>query len=343
MKMSERSEKNRPDDILAWQVLLSSGTATVEDHHDFKAWLEVSSENRAAYEEVQHVFRVYDALWADEQAPEEMFDVGDAVHASAPPYKLTRWFVPVAIAACLLLVVGGATLFSFLNVPKAPYVAETTAVGEQRALLLADGSTVYLNTDTKIEYSLSDSQRNVKVLNGEAFFEIAKDPAAPFTVVAGSRGVRVIGTAFNVRFINGVADVTVTEGAVGLTDPEQNARTQPAVRLEAGMAATYTASSIKVQPNIELEAVKAWRYKKLFYQNASLSHVVRDLNRYFSSEFKTVGEAAENLRVTLILNLEEEEILLNTLSKQLPIRIQNGKNNTRIISVLPENSISVPE
>src|SRR3546814_2159233 len=89
-----------------------------------------------------------------------------------------------------------------------------TSVGEIRRVPLADGSIAAINTASTIEVKLDDAVRHVRVEQGEAWFQVAKDKQRPFVVAAGRARVRAVGTAFSVRRRAGGADILVTEGEV---------------------------------------------------------------------------------------------------------------------------------
>lgn len=96
-------------------------------------------------------------------------------------------------------------------------VAYSTAVGQQRTLELPDGSKLYLNTNSQVKVDFSEGYRNIKLLQGEVYFEVAKDQSRPFRVYAGRGRVQAVGTAFTVLFQdNQDVDVVVSEGSVSL-------------------------------------------------------------------------------------------------------------------------------
>lgn len=92
----------------------------------------------------------------------------------------------------------------------------TTKIGENKSHIMPDGSTLWLNSSTKIEVYYSDAFRRIKLLTGEAHFEVAKDASRPFEVYANDRLVRAIGTAFSVHKVDGNIEVIVSEGTVEL-------------------------------------------------------------------------------------------------------------------------------
>ena len=119
-----------------------------------------------------------------------------------------------AVAAALLLVVGGFIyLRAFLPATPEPvrYTSETT-IGGRSVTRLADGSTVTLNTDTRIDIQYDRKRRGITLMRGQALFEVVEDER-PFEVIAGNRRIVALGTAFDVRMRpdNGV-QVTLLEG-----------------------------------------------------------------------------------------------------------------------------------
>ena len=91
-------------------------------------------------------------------------------------------------------------------------------MGEQRQLELPDGSVIYLNTNSQVQIDYTATTRNILLLQGEAHFDVAKNPGRPFNVYAGGGLVQAVGTAFTVFFKDDEAiDVTVTEGKVALS------------------------------------------------------------------------------------------------------------------------------
>ncbi len=129
---------------------------------------------------------------------------------SAPPrMRLALW----ATAAALLLATGSAGSWWWF----AEANTYVTSVGEQRSTKLADGSFIFLNTDSKVEVNFSDKARAVRLVRGEALFVVERDSARPFTVSAGNAVVRAIGTEFNVLRRADGADVAVVEGTVQVT------------------------------------------------------------------------------------------------------------------------------
>jgi len=155
-----------------------------------------------------------------------------------------------------------------------------TGVGEVRRVPLEDGSAVAINTASAVEVAFQRGQRTVRLREGEAWFQVARDVQRPFVVEAGAVRVRAVGTAFSVRRRANGADVLVTEGVVEVW--AEGATRAPA-RLRAGQGAFIDASAV-VRPAVAApEAVDRkleWRYGKIDLAGETLSEAVADFNRY---------------------------------------------------------------
>jgi transmembrane sensor len=117
----------------------------------------------------------------------------------------------VAIAASALVILGGTLTMLELSAP-----VYTTALGEQRSIQFEDGSTVELNSRSKIRVKYSKQERDVELIEGQALFHVAHDTARPFIVAVGATRVRAVGTQFDVYKKSNGTVVTVVEGRVAV-------------------------------------------------------------------------------------------------------------------------------
>jgi len=193
--------------------------------------------------------------------------------------------------------------------------AFATDVGEQRAVMLDDGSRMLLNTDTRVRVSFDDRQRTVNVRSGEAIFEVAKDPQRPFVVRVSGSEVVAVGTAFAVRYgapsASRPSELTVTliEGQVSVRPaPDVGADAvapEKAISMKAGerlrldhvAGSAGTAPPALDRPNVE--QVTAWKRSEAVFDGTALQDAVAEMNRYSRTPIVLVdGLGDSTLRVS---------------------------------------------
>lgn len=174
--------------------------------------------------------------------------------------------------------------------------AYSTGVGEQRLIVLADGSRMTLNTSTDVRTKLTDTLRAVTVERGEALFEVAKDPSRPFVVSVSDARVVATGTAFLVRSTplertGGGFGVTLLEGQVivqRLGGAVQSALTDtvvmtPGDRLRVGQASVENRRPAAAGAHVDrpsLDEVLAWKRGVAVLNDVSLADAIAEMNRY---------------------------------------------------------------
>ena len=278
--------------------------------------------------------------------------------------------------AALGMMVMSATITAalFLTGDDAPpAVAENhvyeTGVGQQSTVVLPDGSSVILNTSSRINVNYDSRYRNVYLSQGEALFSVAKLANVPFRVYAGSERVEALGTAFSVRLDHQFVKVIVTEGRVSLAsaatsqpenaDPAARAGSHPAVpgpaprahsgdafrpvgRLGAGEAATIYAnaepntiaepavSAIESFTSAELERQLAWSDGILLFSGDTLGSVAKEVSRYTTLRIEIPDAELRNLRVGGRLPIGETEAMLAALEANFNIEVLRP-NRERVI------------
>jgi ferric-dicitrate binding protein FerR (iron transport regulator) len=244
------------------------------------------------------------------------------VHLGTKPF--TTWIRRVAA----ILVLGFAAYFIYQQVTKEVYLTKTTT-DHIDSLLLADGSKIYLAANTSFSYpqKMNGKTRQVNLINGEAFFKVAKDSLRPFTVVLNNAKVTVLGTSFNIHNTPRSVDLTVNSGKVAFEAVSGNDK----AILTAGMGLNYNVSTNNI---IRFSSVNHndnyWLNKELIFVNASLQQVFASLeNCYgvtikvrnsikfkhkFNAEFKntSIQEVLEVLKATypIELSLKDREIIV---------------------------------
>jgi ferric-dicitrate binding protein FerR (iron transport regulator) len=274
---------------------------------DAAAWLsgEESAGNDAARLLISEDSEIM-KKWNDLKYPDnEVIDVDKAWDRLNRRIEIERQVIPMQrgtflrtfarIAAMVIIVAGlGWMLFEVA----APEKMTVISAGDQKNLevLLADGSKVFLNRNSRLTYpkEFRSSKRKVS-LRGEAFFDIAPDAQRPFIIDAGKANVRVLGTSFNVITDNDnhEVEVYVTTGTVMLTSNDG----LQSVILEPRFVGMVSDSGSSREPNTNANYL-SWHTDMLVYDGERLEVVFSDLKRTFDIDIKAADPAINDYRLT---------------------------------------------
>jgi transmembrane sensor len=170
-----------------------------------------------------------------------------------------------------------------------------TATGQHRRFAMNDGSQIELNTHSRAIVRYAPAQRDIVLVDGEGYFEVAKDRNRPFTVIAGNTSVRAVGTRFSVqRRADGRVDVIVSEGVVQVT--QQALHAQVAAN-EALAAADGKLAVTKVNPE-KIARLMAWQQGRVDFDATPLSAALAEMNRYAATPMTAGDAGAAAVRVS---------------------------------------------
>jgi transmembrane sensor len=309
-----------------WFARINADDVSTEDRARFEAWLRAHSCNLKAYDELV-------ATWNElvKSGPlVRAVSFGQAINAAAVrPDSRRRWLAGALAAAVGVIVIGLAWSLYEQNEDS----RFQTAIGEQLAVMLPDGSSFNLNTNSRVEVDYSKRSRVIHLQHGEAYFNVAHDTQRPFWVHAGDRWVRAVGTAFNVYVKPSGVQVTVSEGTVKVVDATGDA-SPPSDSSYARSAGAVTAGEqadarghvdvIHALNPAQLSRLLAWRKSSLYFQDEPLGSVVGELMRYTPLEIEIADDSLRQLPVggTFQTSPEGAEALLKMLQDGFGARIR---------------------
>lgn len=298
--LHDRTAKTADEQALDWFVLRDRGAMSPQDEAEFEAWLARHPGHRRAYGDALR-------LWNE---------LGEVISRSPEPRARPTWFQYAAAAAAAGIAVVGALVL--LDVPMRLAADVRSATGEIATRTLPDGSIVTLNTDSAITVHYTPEQRRVSLLRGEAFFQVAHDPARPFVVESELGEARALGTAFVVWRDEDRTIVTVIERRVAVAYPAGDGAV---VTLSPGQRVGYDAASgIGPIEAVDAEATSAWRRGKLTIVDEPLGAVIDDLNRYHTGYIRIVDSSVRDRRVSGVFDLHEPAAAINALERSLELR-----------------------
>jgi transmembrane sensor len=274
-----------------WLVRLDSEEPlSSQESEALRAWIESAPAHKAELTRIS-------SFWGSANVLTELA-VPLAARAAHEHRSSSRAGV-LAAAACVVLAVA-ASWFVLR-----PFGTDTgsfgTAIGQQRLLELADGSSVQLNTDTQVQVSYDRDARRIRLLRGEALFTVAHDSSRPFEVSASGGVVRALGTAFSVRLDGDNISVAVTRGSVEVTSPEAATAATGRGILQAGDVTTFATREGEIDvehlPEQELRRRLAWQDGYLVFAGEPLSAVVEEVNRYSPTPLRIASPGIETLTI----------------------------------------------
>lgn len=327
-----KSAKHLETIAAAWLARRDGEQWSAADAAELEAWLGAATAHRVAFLRVQSVWQRSNRLKAlgaglpagTLPAPgtwdhSRFFDQRASAAAAEPVSKRRRFALfarPQALAAVLLLAValGSAWLL------RPAGLAYRTSIGGLASVPLADGSKVTLNTDTSIRVIETAAERSIELQAGEAFFEVAKDPARPFVVHAGGKRVIAVGTQFSVRHDRGGLDVIVAEGQVRIADSSK-AKAVPDIKLAAGEIARLRDDEALVSqaslPRVQ-EAL-SWRQGFLVFHDTTLATAAAEFNRYNTRKILIPDPQTAAIRIGGNFRVANIEGFVRLLEDSFPI------------------------
>jgi transmembrane sensor len=343
-----------------WLVELNSEAADPGLQKRFQAWLRTSPEHVRAYLELVAIWESgaemplesevsvetliaagrtpdnvvalrtgTDSPWKPTATPPTVAPTRDSPDARAPPRSgkvrgggaRRRWLavaVPVFVTA-----LGALAWLSFTRDP-----TYETGVGQQESFELPDGSTIELNARSKVRVHLSEHQRRVELLEGQALFRVAKDPGRPFVVESDRTRIRAVGTEFDVSRRNSATTVTVLEGRVALSEQsapislqESAAARASLLVLDAGQQVTVTAQTEPKPKRADVAAATAWTQRRLVFDASTLAEVIEEFNRYNTRRLVLRDASLARFPISGSFSSTDPSSLLHFLEMQPGIRV----------------------
>ena len=282
------------------------------DRKAFAAWQSEPAHARAYAE--------FEQLWADLAQLQQLNKP-----TPLPVRKTSVWRPALAVAAALVC----ALLTSNLGAPRELFHAQVAAHAKgMRTLHLPDGSTLYVNANTRLRLDFNSHQRVVHLDQGQLYIEVAPDKERPLFVQAGEANVRVVGTGFDVRRSKQQLVVSVAHGQVAF---DANAKV-PATLLGAQQRATFSyAKGTLQQQTLEAGEVADWRGGHVSFRNRELASLMDELSLYRPQAPLLVDSAVAQLKVSGNLDVNDPDALLNALPALLPVKtVALADGNIRI-------------
>ena len=355
-----------------WLIRLDGDTQlTTDEINQLRDWLNRSPLHR---EELSNLLNFYNKM---NVLTELSVPIGNPLSdkpkpSAVPPKGSSRFgtlFGQKALGLAMAVLAVSVVILLFLSNQHDSNLSHSglyaTAIGEQTSVELPDGSVMQLNTNSQVNVKYDQGARNIKLIRGEAYFKVSRDPQRPFSVYAGKGRVEAIGTEFSVRLFENNIDVTVAEGRVmlvALEEPAGNEIMPEAVDaipenynettlgiLDAGQSTTIRAvitsednapeKSIELVQEMDEEEVYqrlSWRDGLLIFSGDPLEEVIREISRYSPVTIEILDPRLKTIRIGGQFRVGDVEAMLASLETNFKIRIIRLRQNHIQIATVEE-------
>lgn len=303
------------EEAAAWVVRLSEGGPDVRAALD--AWRDRSPEHAHAFDAA---FSAWNLLGEHATSPELLARRRDALHRARAAGR-RRWTGPgidrramaAGIAAAIVAPAAGIAWWRLRGAPEQVYA---TGHGEQRTILLADGSRLSMDALTSVRVAFSRDLRAIELVRGRMNVEVAKDPGRPLRVRAGGPTVTALGTIFTVERTTPAVVVTLVEGSVAVGRVRgQSLRLQPGQELTLMQSGRAT-----LREHVDTEQALAWREGKLIFDDEPLASAATRMNNYGARRIVVEG-GAQGLRISGVFRAGDVEAFVGAVESYFPIDV----------------------
>ena len=325
-----------------WRERMETSAWSAADEAELEVWLQADERHARAFGRMGEVFSFFEQ---NANSP-ELIGARRALLGRVQRQARGRWLgwgglesvgrrrIAAGLAAAIVLAGAGAWPLTQQG------EVYRTGVGERRIVALKDGSVLSLDALSRVTVRYSKGARKLTLRKGQARFDVAHDPARPFSVTARDRTVVATGTAFNIDLLKPEVRVTLIEGRVlilrntsSLLGPAAPAKP---VELRAGEA--LVAPADRPQASIEtadLQQVTAWQEGKLVFRREPLADAVERINRYTDRKITIADARAGSVLVSGVFNTGDVTAFLEAVNGVLPVRVTEGAGGIVLRSLDP--------
>jgi transmembrane sensor len=292
-----------------WYAKLASGEADNIEIQSWELWKASHEDNQRAWQQLEDV---------NQQFKQILPKIG--LKTLSLPVNNSRRFALKQMA--VFVVAGTAGYFTYQEQPWRELVADyKTAVGENREVVLADGTSMYLNTNSAVKIHFSEQERLIELIKGEVLIETGHEESVnyrPFIVSTQHGFATAMGTRFIVRDHEQYTKVSVFEGAVRINPKDNQVKT---VILQAGESVEFTAGKVS-SPTKAKSTESAWAKGVLAVYAIPLGEFVTELARYRKGILRCDPTIA-HLLISGSFPTQDTDAVLEKLTRTLPVKIES--------------------
>jgi len=330
------SENNQGNNFSAEIVRIisrySKHISTEDEQRILLEWLKSSDENKRFFTNFMANMSLHEAI-SDRNLRDDSEKMLSRLNSRIDAEERTSgnlwklkfgWKFAVGVAAALLIgvfLLKNSKLPIFNRIPM-EVVQNTTA--EVKPLTLDDGSKVWLKPHSLISYNVSGVQsKRILKLQGEAYFDIARDEQRPFTVQTANIGIRVLGTAFTVISAESRTEVVLERGSIRILSPKGESM----VTLSPNQKATFksTTGDINIEP-VYAASYITQQYNLIAMYDATLSQIINNIQSRFGVTIKYEPDNSGKQYNLSYLRTDSLETVMSIVEYMTGVKYQINKN-----------------
>ncbi|MDM9623000.1 hypothetical protein A6U87_07455 [Rhizobium sp. AC44/96] len=321
MTESQNEKPDLAEQALHWIVRLHSGTARDGDVTEYEAWQQESTAHADAAREAEQLWSVMGKLFVDRNS--------GRVLAAPPPASGISRRGALSLLLCLGAIGTSGALWSsgVLGRLTADYTTETAS---PELITLPDGSRVYMNARSALDVDFTEQMRRVRLLAGQAYFEVTSNAARPFEVMVDDTSFRALGTAFDIA-----RDLPEARAELSVTHHSVRVRSSLGETLdvqEGEILRVDRQGHIGQATKSDVSTFAAWRDGQYIAERRSLEEVVAALSAWHRGFIVITDAKLKQLKINAVLDLRDANGSLDALQGGLPLRVRHVSNYFTVIS-----------
>ena len=347
--MSPEDDKN--SQVAQWLAKLDRGDLTKTEREEFSAWIAKEPSNITKLQNTT-------AFWYGLNEPFRQTIAQILPNTALSRHKKMGWTSGLAFSARFKPIMVASICFGFVGISAVSFIANTrtqktvvannnqfysTSIGKVRVVALSDGSTIHLNTNTVIDQVYSKEERGIKLISGEAIFDVHHDEARSFKVYTSDGVIRAVGTRFAVHIGPMGVKVSVTDGRVILETPtglgadKSGASILASIPIivskgEVAQMAHEATRATRQVPAEDITEQLAWAHGQLVFHSKDLQYVVDEISRYTSVRINIINEDIKTEKITGILQIGDVNVMLEGIEGALGVKTEWVSNSLVNIS-----------
>ena len=361
---NSRASRRLTEEAATWYLELRGG-GDRRTNARFLAWLQRSPQHVAEYLAIAGLHNDLPAAAAAEKAAHAQLKALAASEPSVVPFKIKplpaqpapampqartsrvsrqRTLRSLAIAAGVILVLGGGIRMATQPVPVAPGRTYASDASAPRTVPLEDGSVVELDRDSAMVVRFGTATRSIELVHGAGLFNLGKDPGRPMTIHVGTQVLTDIGTVFTVRTSSNTTDVAVISGRVAVAErtPRWIDRVaprlasgepplSPVVELGGGESARVASDGrLLDHGSTDIAHATAWLPTEIRFHDMPVMEVAQRFNTYLARPLVINDNVLAAKRISGVFKAHDADAFVAYLATLPDVRVERTATDVRV-------------